>query len=85
MAGIEVWRHLPVEKQAIEYTGDNGAEIVAWAGEKAYIQLGRLVIRTPQGDLTPAVGDYVVRGVEHEFYPVPRSIFLASYEPVEAS
>lgn len=77
----ETWVHLPIEKQVIRWTGSNGAEIVAWADGKAYMEFGRLVVRTPQGDLIPAVGDYVVRGIEHEFYPVPQSIFLGSYEP----
>lgn len=80
---VQVWRHLPVEKQVIEFTGDNSAEIRIWANGRAYLDdLNNLAIRTPQGDMTPAVGDYIVCGVEAEFYPVPRSIFLASYEPV---
>jgi len=78
----QLWRHLPVVKEVIEFTGDNADEILAWAGERAYVEGGRLVIRTPQGDLTPNIGDFVVRGIEGEFYPVPRSIFLGSYTPV---
>ncbi len=78
--GVQLWQHLPVIKEAIEWTGDNAAEILGWAGDKAYLEeLGRLVIRTPNGDLIPAVGDFIVRGIEGEFYPPPRSIFLSSY------
>jgi hypothetical protein len=76
----QLWRHKPVVKEAIEWAGDNAAAIIEWAGDKAYMELGRLVVRTPQGDMIPAVGDWVVRGIEGEFYPVPRSIFLGSYE-----
>jgi hypothetical protein len=80
--GPHDWQHLPVRKPVIRWTGLNADTIVDWAGDKAYVEAGRLLIRTPQGDLEPALGDFVVRGVEHEFYPVPASIFFASYEPV---
>lgn len=80
---VELWRHKPIVKQVIQYTGDNDRDIVAWGDGKAYIEVpGRLVIRTPQGELVPTVGDYIVRGVEDELYPVPRGIFVASYERV---
>jgi hypothetical protein len=79
----QLWRHKPVVKQVIEYDGTNADAIVTWAGDRAYRDdVDRLVVRTPQGDLLPSIGDYVVRGIEAEFYPVPRSIFLGSYEPV---
>lgn len=78
----ELWRHKPVVKEAVEYTGSNAGEVITWAGLRAYHEGGRLLIVTPQGDLEPQVGDYIVRGIEGEFYPVPRSIFLGSYEPV---
>lgn len=78
----QLWRHKPVTKEVIEYTGLNARDVIAWAGDRAYVEFGRLVIRTPQGDLLPAIGDFVVRGIEAEFYPVPRSIFLGSYEAV---
>lgn len=84
MSGPERWRHLPVEKQVMEYTGSNADDIVAWAGDRAYVEVPhrRLVVKTPQGDMIPAIGDWIVEGIEGEFYPVPRSIFLGSYEPV---
>lgn len=40
----------------------------------------RIVIPTLEGDMTAAPGDYVICGVEGEFYPCKPSVFLATYE-----
>lgn len=42
-----------------------------------------LVIDTLEGEMTAEVGDYIVRGIAGEFYPVKREIFERSYEAVE--
>jgi hypothetical protein len=41
-------------------------------------------IRTLEGFMAASVGDFVVRGVQSEFYPVKPGIFAATYQPVEA-
>lgn len=41
---------------------------------------GLLVIRTLEGDMTVSVGDYVIRGVQGEFYPCREDIFRQTYE-----
>lgn len=45
---------------------------------------GTLQVDTLEGTMRCDVGDWLIRGVEGEFYPCKDSIFLASYEPVEA-
>lgn len=40
-------------------------------------------IKTLEGDLIVSYGDYIVRGIKGEFYPVREDIFLESYERVE--
>lgn len=40
-----------------------------------------LVIRTLEGDMTAAIGDWVIKGVAGEHYPCRNDIFLATYEP----
>lgn len=42
-----------------------------------------LVIPTLEGDHLAIEGDYVIRGVQGEFYPCKPDIFEATYEPVE--
>lgn len=39
-------------------------------------------IDTLEGTMTTSAGDFVIRGLEGEFYPCKASIFMASYEPV---
>lgn len=43
---------------------------------------GLIVIRTLEGDMKVSLGDYVIRGVQGEFYPCKPDIFAATYERV---
>ena len=40
-----------------------------------------LVIPTLEGDMKASSGDYVIQGVQGEFYPCKPDIFEATYEP----
>jgi hypothetical protein len=40
-----------------------------------------LIVRTLEGPLRCNVGDYLVRGIKGEWYPVRADIFEESYEP----
>jgi len=44
---------------------------------------GLMVIRTLEGDMKVSLGDWVIRGVQGEFYPCKPEIFAATYEQVE--
>jgi len=41
-----------------------------------------IVIPTLEGDMRANDGDYIIRGVQGEFYPCKPEIFDATYEPV---
>lgn len=41
-----------------------------------------IVIRTLEGDMRAELGDWIVKGIENEFYPVKPGIFAATYERV---
>ena len=41
---------------------------------------GDLMIRTLEGDMRATYGDYIIRGVQGEFYPIKPDIFEATYE-----
>jgi hypothetical protein len=43
---------------------------------------GLIVIRTLEGDMKVSPGDYVIRGVQGEFYPCKPDIFQATYDEV---
>lgn len=40
-------------------------------------------IETPEGTLRADVGDFVIRGIAGETYPIKARIFLETYEPVQ--
>ena len=42
-----------------------------------------LDIPTPEGVMTAQHGDWIVKGVRGEFYPVKPDIFGLTYEPIE--
>ena len=39
-----------------------------------------LIIKTLEGDMTAKRGDYIIKGVQGEFYPCKPDIFEATYE-----
>lgn len=44
---------------------------------------GGLDIPTLEGDMKASFGDYIIKGVNGEFYPCKPDIFAKTYEPVE--
>lgn len=85
--GIRKYVKKPVVIEAIQYAGDdNEGEIVRWASGKIYpVNVGygnSLHCKTLEGDLVLSVGDWVVKGVKGEFYPVRDDIFKMTYEEV---
>ena len=44
---------------------------------------GALLIATLEGVMSASPGDYIIRGVQGEFYPCKPDIFHATYEHVE--
>lgn len=87
------FRKKPVVIEAIQWTGANTDEILAFV-----LTVGELR-RTPEGHDTPARdtiaidtlegtmkaqrGDWIIKDVKGEFYPCKPDIFAAIYEPFE--
>jgi hypothetical protein len=86
---IQKFRKLPVVIEAVKWNGD--AELANsfigedfgkdWQYENANSQ--NLVIPTLEGEMLCKVGDYIIKGVSGEFYPVKPEIFEKTYEPAE--
>ena len=45
---------------------------------------GEVVIKTLEGDMRGDVGDWIIRGIQGEFYPCKPDIFVATYDEVTA-
>lgn len=79
------YRKKPVEIEAIQWTGDNLTEVMAFC-PKAHPEhmSSLLVIERLEGKLYAQEDDYIIKGVEGEFYPCSPSVFLATYDEVDA-
>ena len=77
------YRKKPVVIQAKQWTGDNLTEMLGFC-ERCFSkgEANNLVVVTLEGDMTAAVGDYIIRGVKGEFYPIKELIFKQTYESV---
>lgn len=74
------YRKKPVVIEAVLWTGDNEQEIYDFVKSKYYTKSGTLFIETLEGDLAASVGDYIIKGVNGEFYPCKPDIFEKTYE-----
>lgn len=77
------FRKRPVEIEAVQYDGTNGGEISEFVGESYVDGLRIPAITTLEGDMRIARGDWIIRGVQGEFYPCKSDIFEQTYEKVE--
>ena len=82
------FRKKPVVIEAVQFTGVNFAELSAFCGNDVQSARGSegpnaaLEIHTPEGTMRASVGDWIIRGVQGEFYPCKPEIFAATYEAV---
>lgn len=80
------YRKKPVVIEAIQYDGSNLREIAEFVGTDLSmvdndINLSLVpVIKTLEGDMLISKGDYVIKGVQGEFYPCKPDIFEQTYE-----
>jgi hypothetical protein len=80
------YRKRPVVIEAVQWTGKNGAEIARFLGRANWTHPpnDNLKIHTLEGTHDALEGDYIIRGVQGEFYPCKPDIFEQTYEPVDA-
>jgi len=82
---MTLYRKKPVEIEAREYLGNFDQDLAAWCGGRI-IGLGqgfaKIEIETLEGVITASPGDYIIRGVQGEFYPCKPDIFAATYDKV---
>ena len=84
------YRKKPVVIEAMRYTITDRAAVIAWCGAQseainddgAPYQLKNIRITTLEGVMMAEPGDWIIKGVEGEFYPCKPNIFEKTYEPV---
>jgi hypothetical protein len=82
------YRKKPVVIEAHQVTVFNLESVAEWCGGQvvrgtADAKHRLIAIRTLEGVMEAAVGDYVIRGIKGEFYPCKPDIFEATYEEAE--
>lgn len=79
------FRKRPLEIDAIRCASvDDASAVVEFVAQgELVIEGDRILISTLEGPLAATLGDWVVRGVQGECYPVKPDIFATTYEPVE--
>lgn len=81
------YRKKPVVIDAIRWSGENTDEIDNFSNSQCiHVTRGgikMLEIYTLEGVMKALVGDFIIRGVEGEYYPCKPQIFEATYEAVE--
>jgi hypothetical protein len=76
--GAATWARLHAWLDQWHEEGDGDGRDSMWENPD-----GSLTIPTLEGDHRCDVGDWIIRGVEGEFYPCKPGIFTATYEPSE--
>lgn len=70
-----------IEAELLEYTTDCRDRIIVWCGGRKALD-GSIIISTLEGDMRADTGDYIIKGVNGEFYPCKSDIFEKTYKPV---
>jgi mRNA degradation ribonuclease J1/J2 len=77
-AAIRKIRKLPVEVEAVQYTGKNQDEVKAFVGANGSIKSKEAIVL--KGGATVHIGDFIIKGMKGEFYPCRRDIFRKIYK-----
>ena len=77
------YRKKPVVIDAVQWTGDNVTAMTEFIDARKWeYGNGLMVFHTLEGDHTANPGDWIIRGVQGEFYPCKPDIFEETYEAV---
>ena len=77
----------PIEIDAIQWDSSNAEEIKSFIGDKgSCVEVGadNFVIDGYGNEISFYVGDWIIKGVDGEFYPCPNRVFEATYSKVAA-
>lgn len=90
------FRKKPIVIDAIQATADNGMDVARFLGmldmpgnkieenlKRGYSPPELFILKTLEGDMIVRAGDWIIKGVNGEFYPCKPDIFEKTYEPAE--
>lgn len=82
------FRKKPVVVEAEQFTDENKDMVFNFVTCNKYPTTDEndkptLTIQTLEGDMTAQLGDWIIKGVQGEFYPCKPDIFKETYEEVQ--
>ncbi|GAG70556.1 unnamed protein product [marine sediment metagenome] len=79
------FRKKPVVIDAMQWDGNNKDEIDKFVGKELEYTAADtgLIITTLEGDMTANIFDWIIKGIEGEFYPCKPDIFEQTYDEVK--
>jgi len=95
---VQKYRKKPVVIESMQWTGKNHRDMHDFleGDSDAYLQRdgdnfyinhlqvnGGLIIKTLEGEHKANIGDYIIKGIQGEFYPCKPDIFEKTYELVK--
>lgn len=82
---IKKYRKKPVTIEAIQWNGGNLSEIRDFMRRTVVANGLVLIIPTLEGNMHASLNDYIIKGINGEFYPCKPDIFANTYEEVMSS
>ena len=88
---VQQYRKKRIQVEAMQLTRENAVDIGRWIYGHDFDRCNviykntfaeAVMIYTPEGDMRADLGDWIVRGIKGEFYPVKPDVFEATYEAV---
>ena len=89
------YRKKPVVIEAVQWNGHNLEEIKEFVGDSLIYEISDaawkvgkgapavyMEIETLEGNHVCSRGDYIIKGIQGEFYPCKLDIFTQIYEPI---
>lgn len=76
----------PIPVIAMEYTGKNYDEVKKFCKDCVYKSTEdnkTIYIKTLEGNMKCKIGNYIIKGIDGEFYPIQRDIFEKTYNILE--
>jgi len=81
---IKKYKKKPVIVEAIQWTGHNTKEVLDFIGrDKIIAYFNYFEIKTLEGNMRVNIKDWIIKGVEGEFYPCKPEIFEKTYEKLK--
>jgi len=76
-----MYRKKPVVIEAMQLTDSNEIKVTEFMGlGEGKLTADGIEIETLEGTMKASIGDYIIKGVQGEFYPCKPDIFEQTYE-----